>query len=55
MKESKIIISTLPLIYAFMGYMFWVQQYHVMAAIMVILSVLFALLVIGIIANLKNH
>jgi hypothetical protein len=51
MKEAKILISTLPLIYVALAYVLWMQDAKVMSCILITLSVLFGCLVIGIIVN----
>lgn len=51
MKQAKIIIGLLPLAYVLISYGLWIQNFRIMAGITFGFSVIFGMLVIGIIAN----
>jgi hypothetical protein len=54
MKEVKLLIAVLPILYTALAYLFWQQDAKIMACIMITLSFLFGCLVIGVITNIER-
>lgn len=51
MKEAKILIGILPLLYVAIACGLWLQEFKLLSGVMMAFSFLFGLLVIGIIVN----